>query len=183
MNLVADSSDYSKDQRAISFALLFCLAMPLMLAPLYMLVAPGAFSIPAQASLALLFGGITLIFFLGIYLKGRGILFKVPLKAFEEGLLIQPAMGLRPAVVPYKDISSIELWCGREGKMRAGCAVLSQTHGRIRSVENFTDASSLKSFAERIGTALENAGFRTESAEESQDSARYVFKRSTRFAP
>jgi hypothetical protein len=180
MKLVADSKDYSSDKRALSFALLFCFALPLMFAPLYLLVAPGALNVPKQAIFALLLGGIALIVFLGVYLKGKGILFKVPLKAFAEGLLIQPAMGFRPLVVPYEDVASIELWCGSAGRINAGCAILSGKHGSIKSVENFTDGNSLKAFAERIGPALEDAGFRTESAEEGASSARYVFRKALR---
>lgn len=180
MKLVADSRDYSSDRRALSFALLFCFALPLMLAPLYLLVAPEALNVPRPAVFALLLGGIGLIVFLGVYLKGKGILFKVPMKAFEEGILIQPAMGFRPLVVPYGDISSMELWCGPSGKIKAGCAILSGKQGTIKSVENFSDARALKAFAERIGASLEGAGFRTESAEEGADSARYVFRKALR---
>lgn len=181
MKLVADSKDYSSDKRALGFTLLLCLSIPLMFAPLYLLVAPSMLGIPAPAALAILLGGLVLLVFLGVFLKGRGILFKVPMKAFVEGMLIQPAMGFRPIVVPYGDISSIELSCGEPGKLKAGCTLLSGKYGKVRSVENFTDADTLKAFAEKIGPALEDAGFRTESAEESATSARYIFRKSLRF--
>jgi hypothetical protein len=181
MKLVADSKDFSSDKRALGFTLLLCFSIPLMLAPLYLLVAPSMLGIPAPAALAILLGGIALLVFLGLFLKGQGILFKVPLRVFEEGILIQSAVGLRPVIVPYSDISAIELFYGAEGKVRNGCLVSSAKSGRVRSIENFSDKGMLKSFTERIRPTLEQNGFRMEDSAESGNSARFAFRRPMSF--
>ncbi len=115
--------------------------------------------------------------FFGLYLKGRGILFKVPLRVLDDGILIQPATGFLPVLAPYSDISAIELFYGAEGKVKTGCAVSSAKSGRIRSTENFSDAVSMKSFTERIRPALEQNGFRLVDSQEGKDSARFSFRR------
>ncbi|MFH0884173.1 MAG: hypothetical protein V1861_00500 [Candidatus Micrarchaeota archaeon] len=177
MKLVADSKDFSSDKRALGFTLLLCLSIPLMFAPIYLLVAPSVLGIPAPAALAILLGGLALMLFLGVFLKGRGILFKVPLRVFEEGLLIQPAVGLRPFLVPYSDISAVELFYGAEGKVKNGCMVLSGQYGKIKSVENFTDAMALKSFTMAIEPFLMRNSFKMEINEEKGLTARFVFRR------
>jgi hypothetical protein len=181
MKLIADSKDFSSDKRALGFTLLLCFAIPLMFAPLFLLAAPSMVGIPAPAALAILLGGLALLLFLGLFLKGQGILFKVPLRVFEEGLLIQPAVSLRPVMVPYPDISAIELFYGAEGKVKMGCSVSSAKSGRIRSIENFSDISALKSFTERIRPVLEQTGFRMEDSQESGNFARFAFRKPISF--
>jgi hypothetical protein len=178
VKLIADSKDFSSDQLTLSFALLLCLSLPLIFVPLYLLIAPPpSFAIPKPAATALLIGAMFVIVFIGLFLKGRGILFKVPMRVFEEGIIIQPAMGIRPFLVPYADISAIEIWQGMDGKIRTGCSVSSVNSGTVRSVENFIDKNALKSFVDRIRPALEQNGFRAEGAQESGNSARFAFRR------
>jgi len=178
VKLVADSRDFSSDQRALSFALLLCFSLPLIIVPLYLLFAPPAeLAIPKPAAAALLMGAVAVIAFIVLFLKGRGILFKVPMRVFEEGILIQSAMGIRPVVVPYADISAIELWQGAEGKIRSGCLLQSPKQGKIRSVENFTDKNALKSFAERLRHSLGQNGFRPDAVWEAENSIRISFRK------
>ena len=159
MRIVADSNDYSADRRALSFALLLCFALPLIVIPLYLFVSPEEI-IARPAAAALMGGAVLFIVFFGLFLKGRGILFKVPLKVFEEGILIQPKMRLGPKMVSFEHISSIELWHGRRNDSPSGCSVLSSVDGRVSSTESFRDAEALRQFAERISPALFALGFR-----------------------
>lgn len=178
MNLIADSKDYSSDQRALGFALLLCFSIPLMFAPLYLLAAPSALGIPFQAAFAILAGGLALMLFLGLFLKGRGILFKVPMRVFDEGIVIQPAIGLSPVLIQYGDISAIELFYGSNGKIKSGCSVSSISRGRIRSIENFSSGDSMQSFAGKIRPHLEDAGFRLEDSQAGENPARLAFRKS-----
>lgn len=177
MKLVADSKDYSSDKRALGFTLLICFAVPLMFAPLYLLVAPAALGFPAQAALALLLGGLALLSFVFIFLKGKGIIFKVPMRVFDEGVLLQPLIGLRPRVLQYADVSSIELFYGAGGKVGSGCTAICKDGTRVRSVEHFNDKESLKSFTERIRPVLEQGGFRLIDSQEGGVSVRFSFRR------
>jgi len=177
MKIVADSKDFSSDKRALGFSLLLCLSIPLMFAPLYLLVAPSMLGIPSPAALAILLGGLVLMLFFGLFLKGRGILFKVPLRVLDTGILIQPASGFIPILAPYADISAIELFYGEGGKVKNGCLVSSAKSGRIRSIENFSGALSMKSFTELIRPVLEQNGFRLVDSLEGKGSARFSFRR------
>ncbi|MCI0503868.1 hypothetical protein L0Y65_04100 [Candidatus Micrarchaeota archaeon] len=177
MNLIADSKDFSSDQRKSGLALLLCFSIPLMFAPLYLLVAPSSLGIPFPAALAVLLGGLALMLFIGLALKSRGMLFKVPLRVFDGGLLIQPAVGLKPVMVPYPDISAVELFYGSEEKIKSGCSVSTFSRGRIRSIENFSGKDSMQSFAGKIRPALEQSGFRLDDSQEGERSARYLFRK------
>jgi hypothetical protein len=177
VKLIADSKDFSHDRRAVSFAILIISSIPFMFAPLYVLVWRSSLGVPLEAALAELLGGITLMLFLGLFLMGKGILFKVPLRAFDEGVLIQPAVGLRPALVPYADISAIELFYGADGSVRTGCVVSAPKRGRIRSIENFHSPSAVESFVAAIRPALEQAGFRLADRHVGNRLARFEFRR------
>ncbi len=175
MALIADSKDYSRDRRAASFAIILCFGIPLMLVPLYLFVSPVEY-LPRPAAAALLAGSLLFMLFAGLYLKGRGILFKFPMRVLDNGILIQPMMRLRPVMADFRSISSIELWHGRDGDPPSGCSVLSGDKGRLISAESFCDAESLCRFAESISPALYSQGFRkTEMREPGSYSA--VFRK------
>jgi len=159
MALISDSKDYSKDRRSASFVLIICFALPLMLVPIYLIVSPVEY-IARPAAAALLAGALVFILFIGLFLKGKGLLFKMPLRVLDNGILIQPAMRLGPVMADYRTISSIEMWYGRDEPIHSGCTVLSGVRGRLTSVESFRDADSLHEFVEGISPALFSQGFK-----------------------
>jgi len=178
MELAADSKDFSSDKGAIGFVAMAIASLVLMLIPIYLIVSPPDLLAGAQsASFAMLFGSIITLFTLALFLKSNGMLFKIPLKVFDTSIAIQPVMSMRPLMVPYSDVSSIELWYHAKSQNRSGCSVLSVTHGAVKSVENFRNKESLIAFAEQIRPVLEDFGFQSVAMNDSPSSAHYSFRR------
>jgi hypothetical protein len=179
MNLLADAKEYTDDKRLAGFIILAVSVTVLAILPLYLYFSPPDFLIRARPVAALWgLGGIIFLVTLAFFLQNRGMLFKLPLKVYDEALLIQPVFSLGPKRVPYEDISSLEIWYG-EGyrRARSGCSVLSGKLGSITSVENFHGKEGLRSFVERIRPMLEQKGLRMKVPYEEAGSLEYVFHR------
>lgn len=122
-------------------------------------------------------GSTILLFMIALFLQGRGMLLKMPLRVYNEGLLIQPFLSTTPSIVQYTDISNIELWYGApDRKNRSGCMALSRDGKRITSVEAFRDKTRAKEFIALIAPAIEAAGFTTRS-EDDETSFSVMFRR------
>jgi hypothetical protein len=178
MNLISDASAYSEDLRFRGFAILMVAAAAFIIVLAYLFVAPPDFLAHAKPAVALAaLGALIVLFTLGLLLKGRGMLFKVPLKFYDEAVMVQPALGMRPVVIPYAEIASLELWWGLPYKKTArGCSVLSARQS-VTSVEAFPDKESLRRMAEAVRPTLEQNGLKLSSAEEEAGSLHYTFHR------
>ena len=119
MELVADASTYSINRGAIGLAILASSIIVLFVIPVSMAVQPpqylAAFKPALEAEAA---GSVALLFMIALFLLGRGMLLKMPLRVYNEGLLIQPMLSTTPSIVSYADIASIELWHGTDKKKR-----------------------------------------------------------------
>ncbi len=178
MELVADSSGSASDLRFRGFVIIMAAGAIFIIGSVYLMVAPPEFLAHARAAVFLAAGGALIVLAtLGLALKGKGMLFKVPLKFFDEAVLIQPVLGLRPVIVPYKEIASMELWHGLGYKrVGSGCSVLSSRYS-VTSVEPFKDKESLRALAEKVRPALESSGLKLKTAEDDAGSLHYVFQR------
>lgn len=176
MNLIAQAGEYSTDRSAYGFIILALAMLPLISFPLYVMYSPGLGQ-AGPAAAAFLVCSIALLAFLALFLKGRGMLFRLPIRAYDRGILMQPAMRIRPILVPYAEISSIEFWRGRQGGLHSGCELRSAAHGTIRSVESFRDDESLSAFISRIRPALEENGLLM-----SEPQGGFVFRKSREIA-
>ncbi len=178
MKVIADAKDYSADRSFSGFACLAVAAVPLTIIPIYLIFSPEQLfpGAPAAGAAALACSLATLAF-LAIYLKGNGLLFKVPLKACSDGLLIQSSRRMTPEWLDYSKISSIELWFSSHGAPRSGCAVSAADGDGVRSVENFRDKASFKEFSARLSSLLEQNGFRAGPVQEGESSARCLFRK------
>ncbi len=181
MNLIADAKDYSLDMRSEGLLILVVATVVLLAVPAYLLVSPPDFLSHERPAIVLAAGGaVVVLLTLAAVLKGKGMLFKIPAKFYDEAVLIQPAIGIKPALVPYKEIASLELWWGLSYKRSSrGCSVLSAHHS-VGSVETFPDKESLRKFAEKVRPALEASGLKLSSADEDAVSLHYVFHRDIR---
>ncbi len=181
MNTVADAKDYSADLRLQGLVILVVAALVLLVVPAYLLVSPPDYLSHERPAIVLAAGGaVVVLLTLAAVLKGKGMLFKIPAKFYDEAVLIQPAIGIKPVVVPYKEIASLEIWWGLSYKRASrGCSVLS-AHYSVNSVETFPDKESLRRFAEKVRPALEASGLKLSSADEDAVSLHYVFHRDIR---
>lgn|GEM_PF-6716831 len=176
MELVADAAHYSINRGATGLALLAISIIILFVIPLWIaLQPPPSLTALKPALMAEAAGSVALLFMVALFLLGRGMLLKMPLRVYDEGLLIQPLLSTTPSIIPYKDISSIELWYGAPGN-RNGCAVLSRHGKRITSVEAFRDKIKAKEFTELIAPVFEAAGF-TMRSEDGERSFSIMFRR------
>ena len=120
------------------------------------------------------------LIFLGVlvlYLQNKGMLFKIPLKFYDEGVQIQPLLAMKPKMVPYEEISSLELWYN-VGYLRtkSGSSLLSSKVS-VTSVENFPDKESIKRFVEQVRPVLESKGLKMKAPDEEAQSLQFVFHR------
>ncbi|HSB47588.1 MAG TPA: hypothetical protein VLD37_06250 [Candidatus Bilamarchaeum sp.] len=180
--IVIDGREYSDD---LSFGGLVVLALAVLLLfvlPFYLYVSPPDFLARAKPVVVLAgIGGFIVLITLALFLQNRGMLFKVPLRFMEERLQIQPIFSLAPKLVPYEDISELELWFGLPYRRAArGCSILSAKYGSVTSVETFPSRERLKAFAEAVRPFLEKRGLRMKMAEEDAHSLRVVFLRDVR---
>jgi hypothetical protein len=174
MKLVSDAKAYSEDRNLLGFVLLGVSVLILFVFPLFLIAAPPQGLSGFQPALvAEAAGSIVVLFALALFLKGKGLILKVPLRVYEEGVLIQKAMSSVPEIVPFRNVSSIEFFLSPAG---AGCLVIS-LDGNYRSVENFTGAARIKEFVLSVGPALALAGF-AKSVEENGGSFRASFRKS-----
>jgi hypothetical protein len=175
MKLVSDAKDYSQDLGGSGFALLAFSVLVLFVLPLYLVVQPPESLIAIRPVLvAEAAGSVIVLFTIALFLKSTGMLMNVPLKVYEEGILIQPVLSTMPKAIPFQRISSLEIFRARNG--RSGCSVLSRDEGRQRSVETFIDAMRARGFVESIRPALEAAGFAS-SIEGDARSLRAMFRK------
>jgi hypothetical protein len=180
MKLVADVKDYSADRKGIGFVLLVFSTLLLFVLPFYLVAQPPGFLrglkpvIMAEGA-----GCFVFLIMLAVFMKSRGMLFKVPLRVYDESVLIQPALSLAPRMIPYARISSIELWY-ESGC--SGCAVQALPEGRVKSVECFSSRQKAKDFTDSIRPAMESSGF-TMKAEEDARSFRAMFRKTRAAAP
>jgi hypothetical protein len=156
------------NRRSAGLTILASSILVLFILPLWMAVQPppplAAFKIAFMAQAA---GSVVLIFAIALFLLGRGLLLKTPMRVYKEGLLIQPLLSTMPSIVAYAGISSIELWDSARGrKTRSGCTILSREGKRITSVEMFRDKNQAKEFVGRISPAIEAAGFTAHSEDD-----------------
>ncbi|MEW6035438.1 MAG: hypothetical protein AB1529_02395 [Candidatus Micrarchaeota archaeon] len=176
MKMVADARDYSQDHSSAGLVVLALSFMPLLVIPIYILASPHEpLSGAAPTAFVFALSGLAFMGFFGMYLKSNGLLFKVPLRVFEEGLLIQPTLGMGPKRLTYGQITAAELWLGKSG---GGCMVLTRGGAAIRSVENFRDRDAMKAFAGCIRPTLEAAGLRLAHNDDGEQSLRMAFRRS-----
>ncbi len=176
MKMVADAREYSKDHSSAGLVVLALSFMPLLVIPIYVLASPHEpLSGAPPAAFAFALSGLAFMGFFGMYLKSNGLLFKLPLRMFEEGLLIQPTLGIGPKKLQFREITAAELWQGKSG---GGCMVLTRGGAAIRSVENFRDREAMRAFAERIRPTLEAAGLKLAHNDDGEQSLRMTFRRS-----
>ncbi|MFN7991690.1 MAG: hypothetical protein U0R44_06040 [Candidatus Micrarchaeia archaeon] len=178
MRLIMDGKDFSADLRLPGFIFICMAGIVLIVFPLVLLVSPPrmfAGAVPAVMIGAI--GAVIVLLMLGIYLKSRGMLFKLPLRVFDEGVMIQPIMGLKPAMIPYQDIASMEIWFGLGYKKAVcGCSILS-FKGSVHSVETFRDKEDLRRFVDGFRLTMENNGLKMKPPEEEAGSLHFVFQR------
>lgn len=180
MNLIADSAPYSSDNRLSGFILLVVIATPLMVLPIYLLVAPPP-GLAGAAILAFAIGSLMVLLLFGLFLKTRGYLFKIPFRVFDTGVMIQPIAHIRPKIIEWLDLSSLELWTGISYKKSdSGCAALTPS-GEVKSTELFKDKESLKEFVSSIRTFLEEKGMKMVEEDEGDSSYSVKFRRSLPF--
>jgi hypothetical protein len=174
MKLIADCREFSDDMSLMGFSSLLIATLLAIVLSVFIFVTPSlSLLAPIWAA-----GSVIVVVTLALFLKHRGLIFKVPMKVFEEGLLVQPAMGLKPRVIEFDDVASVELWWGLPYRKTArGCSVLSFRHGTLTTVETFHGKESLKRFAEAIRPALEAHGLRMKPPAEESDSMEFVFQR------
>ncbi len=181
MNIVADAKDYSEDLKMQGFVILVVAAVVLLVVPAYLLVSPPDFLSRERPAIVLAAGGAVIVLLtLAMVLKGKGMLFKIPAKFYDAAVLVQPSLGFKPAMIPYSEMASLELWWGlRYKRASRGCSVLS-AHYSISSVETFADKESLRRFASSVRPVLEANGLRLSSADEDAGSLHYVFHKDIR---
>ncbi|MFH0737617.1 MAG: hypothetical protein V1827_03605 [Candidatus Micrarchaeota archaeon] len=177
MELVSDAGAYSTDRRSMGFILLMGLSTPLVVIPLFLIFAPvGPFEGAQPAAIAFAIGSILVILLLSHLLKARGYLYKIPLKVYREGILVQPASKMRPQIIRLEGLLSLELWHGIPYMGPSGCTA--ETAGRtIKSAEPFRDKASLERFVKEISPVLEEAGFKIAKEDAGEGSLRVVFRR------
>ena len=84
---------------------------------------------------------------------------------------------MRPLVVPYREIVSLELWYGLGYKrVSRGSSALSSKYS-VTSVEAFSDKESLRRLAEKVRPALEANGLKLATADDEAGSLHYTFHR------
>lgn len=182
MKLVADSAPYSSDNRLSGFILLVVIATPLMVLPVYLLMAPPpALAGAAPAALAFAIGSLMVVLLFGLFLKTRGYLFKIPFRVYDEGVLIQPTAHIRPKVIEWLDLSSLELWVGIPYKKSdSGCAALTPA-GEVKSTELFKSKDSLMEFISVIRPSIEEKGMKMVEENEGDSYFSVKFRRSLPF--
>lgn len=178
MELIADAAGYSEDLKFRGFVIIMAAAAAFIIASIYLMVAPPDFLAHARPAVFLAAGGgLIVLATLGLVLKSRGMLFKVPLKFYDEAVLIQPVLGMRPVLVPYREIASLEIWYGLGYKrVSRGSSVLSSRYS-VTSVEAFPDKESLRKLAEKARPALEASGLKLASADDEAGALHYTFHR------
>ena len=178
MELIDDAAGYSTDLRLRGFAIISLATVLLIVIPTYLLAAPPDFLSHERPAIFLAAGGALIVLCtLALVLKGKGMLFKIPLKFYDEAMLIQPVLGMRPVIIPYKEIASLELWHGLGYKrVGSGCYVLSSRNS-VTSVEVFKDKQSLMAFLGKIRPALEKSGLRMSPPDEEAGSLHCTFHR------
>jgi len=114
-------------------------------------------------SLAILFAFLAITF----TAKISGLVFNIPFKVYDEGIGMQPVLGLREKFILFEDIKSLELFfdCGWSYANRR-CNINTLSGESITSNENFPSVERLEEFIEKIKPILEKKGFRLVKKEE-----------------
>ena len=171
--IVADAKDYSSDLFVRGAAIL-ALSGAMLIFSIYFVsgLSGGSAILPV-----LVIGSVLFLLTLFLFLKGRGMILHTPLRLSDEGVLIQPASGFHPVLVPYNDIASVELWWGLSYRRASrGCSVLSYRHGSVASVETF-EREPLKKFIDSIKPLLEKKGLMLRHSDEDARSSYFAFQR------
>jgi hypothetical protein len=180
MRLVVDAASYCSDKKLFGFILFVLVSLPLMMLPLYLFVAPPPFLDRAMPAVAAFAAGSFIVLYLSwLSLKTRGLVFKVPMRVYEEGVLIQGSASLAPSLIRHHDLASLEFWYNLSYlKTKSGCSVITaEGQGRIMSPEAFRDKASLKDFVFYLRPLMERNGLRLAQEDEISDSLHVVFRR------
>jgi hypothetical protein len=174
MKLVFDSKDCSHDRKGRGMLIMAAAVIALFVMPLSIAVSPP----PELASIrpALIAEAVCsafLLLVLAIYLKGNGTIPGLPIRLYEEGVLMQPVLEAFPSTILYEDVSTIEFWFSGAG---SGCSIRSRDGTRKRSVESFVNKEAFDGFIAAVSPTLGVAGFVAE-ANGTQGSAHITFRR------
>ncbi len=175
MKLIADSRERSKSGRFMGFFALSASVIIFFAIPMALYFAPPRYLLPLRNVLAAeALCSFVFLIFLAAFMKSKGIISGFPMRAYDEGLLVQPSLAILPKVARYQELSSIELWFASG---RSGSFVLKRDGRRFSSVEMFRDRDSLESFVQDISPSAESAGFVLESQNPDNGSFRAIFRR------
>ncbi|MEW6723082.1 MAG: hypothetical protein AB1324_07500 [Candidatus Micrarchaeota archaeon] len=179
--IVIDARDYTSDLSFQGFAVMVAAAMLSIILSIYLIVGNPSFLTRAEpVSYVWAIGSAIVVATLILVLKGKGMLFRLPLRCMEDSILIQPVMGIRPRKLAYKDLASFEVWHNLGyRKVRSGASALTFRHGAVTSVEPFPDKDSVRRFAEGLKPVLEKNGMSMKTFEEA-DSLHFMFQRDVR---
>jgi len=182
MKLVADSARYSSDNRFSGFMLLVLLSSPLVIISTSLLLTPPElFEHAMPAALAFAIGSIAVLLLFGLFLKTRGLIFKIPIRVYEDGVLVQPTSQIRPKVIEWMDLMSLELWEGLPYKKTKSGAVALTPAGEIKSTELFKGKEPLKEFINTIRPYLEDKGMKVVQEDEGESHYSITFRRGLPF--
>lgn len=151
---------------------------PLIVVPMFLLFAPiGPFVGALPAAIAFAIGSILVISLFSHLLKAKGYLYKIPLKVYKEGIIIQPASKIRPEVIKLEGLRSLELWHGLPYMGAESGCIAESIEKRSKSAEPFRDKASLESFIEEISPLMQRSGFKLAQEDDGERSLRVVFRR------
>jgi len=182
MKIVADSARYSSDNRFSGFMMLVLLSSPLFIISVYLLLTPPElFEDAMPAAIAFTAGSILVLLLFGLFLKTRGLIFKIPIRVYDEGVLIQSTAHIRPKLIEWVDLLSLDLWEGLSYKKTKGGAIALTTEGEIKSTELFKDKNALKEFVAVVRPFLEEKGMKVVQEDEGESNYSITFRRSLPF--
>lgn len=179
MELQVDSARFSSDGKFSGFMLLVLLSSPLFIISAYLLITPPElFADAMPAALAFAVGSIFVLLLFGLFLKTRGLIFKIPLRVYDKGVLLQSTAHIRPKLVNWHDLSSLELWEGLPYKKTKGGCIALTSEGEIKTVELFRDKAAFKEFVGAIRPMLEENGLKMAHEDEGETYYSVTFRRS-----
>jgi len=178
MRLLLDAKDYTQNLNILGYALLVMLFLFFLFVNLLVFIfsfspgenAPSLFETIPETMLAFL---VTAIVF-----KLRGVIFKVPLRIYDEGIEFQPSLlSIRPAFVPFNDVQSIG-FKHEYGLARRESAwtvhTLSSWYSRD---ENFHDKEEFGKFMEKATPILISHGLRLKYSRQEKGLLEFAFER------
>ncbi|MEW6748198.1 MAG: hypothetical protein AB1295_00615 [Candidatus Micrarchaeota archaeon] len=179
MELIADAASFSSDNRFNGFMLLSLLSTPLFIISFYLLISPPELFADAKpAALAFVIGSFFVLLLLCLFLKTRGLIFKVPLRIYDGGILIQSTAHIRPKLVRWQDLTSLELWEGLSYMKTKGGSIALTSEGEVKTVELFKDKEALKTFVKTVRPVMEGHGLKMAAEDEGGSHYSATFRRS-----